>query len=421
MSESIAQSRVDGERLVKDYVADPRPDMKDIIIVHYSTMVERIARRFSGVEPFEDLVQVGYIGLLNALSKFDPSEGVRFNTYATHLVAGEIKHYLRDKTQMIRHPAWVQELRQRLNRASIELQARYGRVPSHREIADHCKVSEQAVQEVLAAQDLLRVASLDTPILEDEEGDSDLDKLESGGGNPVPVEDRVVLEAAMRQLRELEREVLVMFHFDGLSQTEIATDLGISCNYVSHILRQSVSKLRKILTNEERADRALRPESDHAQDVLCPETGVYSSHYFKGRLTEEAHRAAAGEGEVATIIVRFDGLESLRSFYGDDSVRDFLVDAGEYLKACVRGLDVVCRYDKTGFGIVLPLTGANAIVVRQRIEARCQQWVASRLGPIGGISVFVGHAFAPEAGRSYQELLAVALSETGRPEAQKAA
>src|ERR1700722_2656149 len=102
----------DPESLVLRYLENPREDLKDLIIMQYAPMVERIARRFAGLEPIEDLVQVGFVGLLNALTKFDREAGVRFNTYSTYLVAGEIKHYLRDRSQTIRQPAWLQELRQ---------------------------------------------------------------------------------------------------------------------------------------------------------------------------------------------------------------------------------------------------------------------------------------------------------------------
>ena len=98
MAELAGRKHVDLEELVAAYMATPTPDLKDVIIVHCSGLVEKIARRFSGIEPLEDLTQVGYVGLLNALSKFDPVAGVKFNTYATHLVAGEIKHYLRDRS-----------------------------------------------------------------------------------------------------------------------------------------------------------------------------------------------------------------------------------------------------------------------------------------------------------------------------------
>src|SRR3569832_1614411 len=127
----------DPESLVHRYLENGREDLKDLIIMQYSPMVERIARRFSGLEPLEDLVQVGYVGLLNALTKFDVSAGVRFNTYATYLVAGEIKHYLRDRTQTIRHPAWLQELRHKVNRSVSTLQHELGRIPTEREIAEN--------------------------------------------------------------------------------------------------------------------------------------------------------------------------------------------------------------------------------------------------------------------------------------------
>src|SRR5258706_13568779 len=92
----------DAEGLVSRYLKNPTPDLKDLIMVQYANMVERIARKFAGIEPFEDLVQVGFIGLLNALTKFDAEAGGRCNTYSTCLVSGEIKHDLRDRAQTIR-------------------------------------------------------------------------------------------------------------------------------------------------------------------------------------------------------------------------------------------------------------------------------------------------------------------------------
>src|SRR6476620_12311305 len=136
----------DSEGLVIRYLKDPKADLKDLIMVQYASLVERIARRFAGIEPYEDLVQVGFIGLLNALSKFDPEAGVRFNTYATYLVAGEIKHYLRDRSQTIRHPAWLQEVRHKVNRSVASLQHDLGRVPSEREIAENLGIAETQVR-----------------------------------------------------------------------------------------------------------------------------------------------------------------------------------------------------------------------------------------------------------------------------------
>ncbi|MCW5939784.1 MAG: sigma-70 family RNA polymerase sigma factor [Fimbriimonadaceae bacterium] len=405
---SEAQSlRRDLESLVAEYALDPQPDVKDLIIVQCSGIVERMARRFSGVEPFEDLAQVGYIGLLNALSKFDPQAGVKFATYATHLVAGEIKHYLRDKSQMIRHPAWIQEMRHRLTKAATALQAELGRAPTEREIAEACKVSEHSVREVLATQELLRVASLDAPIQEDDE-DSDLDKLEGGSAQHLSVEDRVVLEQAIRQLRDLEQEVLVLFHFEALSQTEIADRLNISCNYVSHILRQSLSKLRRIFDEHEEAELSLRSPQEDLKKILDPETRAYSETYFCGRLKEELHRIASQGGELAVVIVRFGGLEGLKEFYGDRSVRDFMYDAAEFLRSSVRSLDIVGRYGPNGFGVILTSSAGNAGIARARLQQRFDRWVLGRVVPGGTLTCQLGQAEAPEAGLEASQLLAVA-------------
>lgn len=407
MSEELASNYSEAENLVLKYVADPRPDTKDLVIVHYSGMVERVARRFSGVEPVDDLVQVGFIGLLNALSKFDPQAGVRFNTYATHLVAGEIKHYLRDRSQTIRHPAWLQELRHKVTKAATTLQAELGRTPTNLEVAELVGVSESAVQEVYATQEMIRVASLDVTPGDGEEGDSDLDRIDSAIFNPeqVSVEDRVLLETAMQQLRDLERDVLCLFHFDALNQTEIASRLGISCNYVSHILRQSLGKLRKILSNEGIDESGVMAPVTEQASVLDSETGLYSEDYFRSRLTEELHRACSSGGTCSVINIDVSGLSSLGEFYGDSAVTDFLTDVGSFLKTNVRALDIVCRNGETSFGIILPGTGRSVDNICARIEARIRQWVASRTVSPNKVTMEMGYATIPDDGRTVADII----------------
>lgn len=407
MTDELTTGARDGEALVVQYLETGRADLRDLIILHYSSMVERIARKFSGFEQTDDLVQVGYIGLLNALSKFDPNAGVRFNTYATHLVTGEIKHYLRDKTQTIRHPAWLQELRHKVTRTAARLTGELGRVPTHREIAESAGISEDAVQDVYATQDLLRVGSLDvTP--EDDEGESDLDRLDSGMMEPdqLGVEERMLLEGAISQLRDLEQQVLTMFHFEALNQTEIASRLGISCNYVSHILRQSLNKLRKILVGEERLDAELRPESNE-ECVLDPATGIYSDRYFRSRITEEVHRVCGTDSVVSVILLELKGMNSYKSFYGAEAASELLMDLGAMLKQTVRTLDVVCRFGPTGFGIILPATGPSVTIACRRVERAALPWLASRVGS-SKMRLQIGFATAPDDTHLVAELLAVA-------------
>jgi RNA polymerase sigma-B factor len=406
------QDRADPEELVARYVEFPRPELRDLIMREFAGLVERTARKFSGVEPYEDLVQVGYIGLLNALSKFDPSAGVRFNTYATYLVAGEIKHYLRDRAQTIRQPAWLQELRHKVNKTAGVLQQSLGRVPTEREIAEAVGVSENAVQEVYQTQELLRVASLDQPAGIEEDGANELDRIDAGDFCPeqLSVEDRLLLEGAMGQLRELERNVLTQFHFESKSQTEIANNLGISGNYVSHILRQSLAKLRKILVSEEEKDRLLRRQSQSIEfDVVDRATGAYTESFFRNRLEEELHRASANASGVALILVRFEGLEALGRFYGEQSVLDFLADAAEFFRGNLRRLDIVARYGENGFGILLPLSEANVDVVKTRLLHRIAEWTRSGLGNAGSIRVELGQAQAPQHGRNGSQLINAAV------------
>lgn len=400
----------DPEGLVLRYVHNPRPELKDLIMVQYTGLVERVARKYSGIEQQEDLVQVGFIGLLNALGKFDPEAGVRFNTYATYLIAGEIKHYLRDRSQIIRHPAWLQELRHRVNRSSSMLFQDLGRQPTEREIAETLGVPESNVREVMQTQEMLRVGSLDAGV-QDDDGDSEGERLDSADFCPeqLCVEDRVLLENALKQLRDLERQVLVHFHFDAMNQTEIANKLGISCNYVSHILRQSLAKLRKILVNEEQKDQMLRrQEKDLSYEVLDSLTGAYTEAYFKARLEEEIHRATAQETGLGVVCLKFEGLNELRNFYGEQSVLDFLFDAADVLKANVRRLDVVCRIGDDGFGVIIPFTGLHASLIRERLIRRAQEWMETRFAANSPVKVLIGHAGCPENGKRAATLLKAA-------------
>lgn len=405
---NVVELHEDPEALVHRYLETKREDLKDLIMVKYANTVERIARRFAGIEPVEDLTQVGFIGLLNALTKFDPQAGVRFNTYATYLVAGEIKHYLRDRSQTIRQPAWLQELRQKVNKASANLQIEIGRQPNDREIAERVGVSESAVREVYLTQEMMKVASLDSAPAHDEDADSEVDKLDAAAYCPEQLctEERLVLEHAMKQLRDLEREVLILFHFDMLNQTEIAGKLNISCNYVSHILRQSLSKLRKILSQEEANDRVLRRQSmEMDYEVVDPITGAYTEQFFRTRLEEEVHRASCQDTMVGLVVVEFTGLDALRRFYGEASVEEFMSDAAEFFRNSVRRLDLVCRVGEAGYGMILPGVGDHVIHVRDRLIRKLTGWISARYAQGSPIRVSVGNALFPNREATVREII----------------
>jgi len=412
MSEEVSSSR-DAEAIVAQYVRDPRPDLKDLIIVHYAGTVERIARRFAGIEPLEDLVQVGYIGLLNALSKFDPGASVKFGTYATHLIAGEIKHYLRDRTQTIRQPAWLQELRQKVQKTASQLQAELGRPPTSEEIAQRCGVTEEAVHDALATQELIRVASLDSSGSETEDGEGDrLDALESDSPH-ISVEDRVVLLDAVVGLRELEKNVVTLFHFESLSQAEIASRLSISCNYVSHILRQSHSKLRQALGPQRASQLApLDPASD-MDSTVDEATGSYTEAYLIARLTEELHRLSSQGATLSLITIEIKGLENYGRFYGPGGIQQLMVDAASHIRSASRSLDIQCRLGKWGFAVILPGTGAASSVVRSRIAERFAAWASHAPDGSVAVSVDVGVVVANRRIKTAAELIELARGSGG--------
>jgi RNA polymerase sigma-B factor len=404
---SETQSRSDSaEALVREYLVSQNPRLRDSIIEACREMVERIARKYAGLEAQEDLVQVGFLGLLNALGMFEPSKGVRFTTYATHLVTGSIKHHLRDRAKIIREPAWLQEIRHKCNRASSQLQHQLGRPPSADEVASATGTPVETVREVIASEDLFRVTSLSPGTTVDDDDTDEFD-LADDCRELLSLEDRAVLEKAIGELRDIEQRVLTLFHVECLNQTEIAQRLGISGNYVSHILRQSLTKLRASLAREERLERHMQRQADHlSHDVIDEETDAYSEAHARARLDEECTKAARDGLEVAVVVLRFDGLDALRRFYGADAVRQFLADATVFIRACVRRLDIVGRMGETGFMVILPGTGQSASVVRERLGTRLRSWLRRPEGTAAGVKILIGQSLYPAAGRSAGKLLA---------------
>jgi RNA polymerase sigma-B factor len=338
----------DTEELVLEYCQTRDLELRDAITIQLSGLVESIARKFIGSgEPIEDLIQEGYLGLLNALDLFKPEKGVKFTTYATHLIIGQIKHYLRDKGKIIKEPAWLQELNSKINRVTNELSARYGRPPTTQEIAEFLGMTTKAVEDVLMTREVFKVSSLDA-IYEDEEEEwngYDLEKLncEPCQTFNLPIEERVVVETAMQQLKQIEQQVLHLFFEEGYNQTEIAHMLKISCNYVSHILRNATQKLRRIISEAEWLDeqrfraRALA-RGDFEARILDPQTGLFSADYLAVRLREELQRAARYDQSVGFRGVRVRRREERARRAG--RVRDWRTAAagvGSRARDCAQG------------------------------------------------------------------------------------
>lgn len=235
------------------------PDLHAQLTTMFMPLVHQVARRYAraGI-PLEDLHQIGYIGLMHAVSNFDPERNVKFETYARHLIAGEIRHYLRDQGTTVRRPRWLYELDHQVGRTAVALTQRLGRPPLTAEIAAAAGISEDDVEEVLRARESLRVVSLD----EEREGDdgvpmSQRDRITDAhtAAAPMPVEDRVYLADAVERLSGLQRKVIYYLFYLDLTQTEAAYKLGISQKHVSRLMHAALRRLRTSL----QTDAGVRP------------------------------------------------------------------------------------------------------------------------------------------------------------------
>jgi len=226
---------------------------RDNLVAQIIPYVEKIARGLArrSTDPVDDIIQVGNIGLIKALDKYNPNAGTSFKTYATYLITGEIRHYLRDKSGMIKAPRQIYELYYRMNQIIQELSDELGRTPTDEEIALRL---ECPVEKVVQAQEVDRrrhMVSLDQFLTQDGTNAETMyiEKLVDERYFQVAQtqENHITLESALSALKEELRVVVKMTYFDDLSQTEIAEELGISQMQVSRRLRKALGLLSNSL------------------------------------------------------------------------------------------------------------------------------------------------------------------------------
>lgn len=347
--------------------------LRDQLVCQHLHLVHSLTRRFSGLgESLDDLIQEGTIGLLNAVDLFDPDRGVKFTTYASHLITSQIQHYLRDRGRLIRQPAWVQELNTKVLRAAEQLTQELGRDPLSEEVAERLGVPEQSVKNVLAARELNHIASLSGP--SDSNGDSELNLLEKEQASNIeaesytlPLEDRMVLDDAISRLKVLEQKVVRLYFFDDFNQTEIARHLSISVNYASYLLRRAIGKIKTII--EEQAE--IRSVDDEAITAGIPTdiptfdsyTGVYSGIYLHLRVKEEIARSQRYPTNFTIMLV---------SVANQDD-RHILTAIGRWLRDSTRVVDLVAHLGEGVFALLLPHTGREARVLGERLCATAER------------------------------------------------
>jgi RNA polymerase sigma-B factor len=219
-------------------------------LVHlHLPLVEHCARRFRNRgEPFEDLVQVGTIGLLKSIDRFDLDRGVEFSTYATPTIIGEIKRYFRDKGWAIRVPRRLQELRMQIGSAGAELTQSLGRSPTPRELAEQIGCTVEDVLDGIESSNAYSTLSLDaTDDSEDGAAATMLDAIGIDDENLEHVEIRESIKPLLDRLDPREKKILLLRFFKNMTQSQIAEEIGVSQMHVSRLLSRTLDQLRTSL------------------------------------------------------------------------------------------------------------------------------------------------------------------------------
>jgi RNA polymerase sigma-B factor len=224
--------------------------LRDDLVVAYLNLVRYLAVKFANRgEALEDLIQVGTLGLIKAIDRFDAARGVEFTTYATPTIVGEIKRHFRDKGWAVKVPRRLQELNLAVNRAIEKLAVDLGHSPTVAELAAHLSVSEEDILEAQELGQAYNLLSLDTEV--GGEGEKSRQTLADYIGEHDPqllkLEDRANLERAFDVLTGRERIILYLRFYESVSQTEIAKRLNVSQMHVSRLQQKALEKLRAAL------------------------------------------------------------------------------------------------------------------------------------------------------------------------------
>jgi RNA polymerase sigma-B factor len=261
LSEDIARlssergvDRAYAKDLFRRFVESRDPTLREELVGIHLPLVEYLARRFRNRgEPLEDLIQVGTIGLLKAIDRFDLQREVEFSTYATPTIVGELKRHFRDKGWAVRVPRRLQELNLSLNKVVAELSQEIGRSPTISEIAAKVRLSEEEVLEGLDTSNAYAVISLDAPA-----GGNDAPTVSEHIGSEdeslEALEYRAALGPLIAELPERERRILYLRFFRGMTQSQIAARLGISQMHVSRLLNRTLGVLRTGLLAEDESN-----------------------------------------------------------------------------------------------------------------------------------------------------------------------
>ena len=236
----------------QDRPAAEREIARDALVHLHLPLVEHCARRFRNRgEPLEDLVQVGTIGLIKSVDRFDSDRGVEFSTYATPTIIGEIKRYFRDKGWAIRVPRRLQELRMQIGSATAELTQSLGRSPTPRELAEAIGCSVEEIVEGIESSNAYSTLSLDASDDGEEGGAASmLDAIGVDDEGLEHVEIRESIKPLLDRLEPREKKILLLRFFKNMTQSQIAEEIGVSQMHVSRLLNRTLEQLRTSLEEQ---------------------------------------------------------------------------------------------------------------------------------------------------------------------------
>ncbi len=223
--------------------------------------------KFTG-EPVEDLIQAGYLGLLGAVANFDLARGTKFSTYATHLIRGEIRHYIRDKYGHVRVPQWVRAVSRRVRDCQDRLYQEKGRPPTLEEIAAALEVGTDTVAEALKARDAMTYVSLDAERRATDPSPSlDLQRLLAADSKQLPLEVRMRIAAAVERLSDLQRKIIDGLFYQGRTQADVGEEVGLPQRQVARMKDRVLKEMSEHLFGhsdglESRRTRKKRDDPD---------------------------------------------------------------------------------------------------------------------------------------------------------------
>jgi RNA polymerase sigma-B factor len=248
MTGSPVNATLDDRELLRRYHEGGDASAREALVQRHLPLVRSLARRYAGRgESLEDIEQVGSIGLIKAIDRYELSREVALTTYATPNIVGEIKRHFRDKGWAIRVPRALQELNGKMGPTIERLTARLGRSPSIAEIANEFQTTPEQVLEAMEAGSAYAPQSLSAG----PDADSELDPMETIGSEDeefARTDERTSLEPALALLPDREQLILKLRFEEGLTQTQIADKIGISQMHVSRLIRRSLERMRAQLS-----------------------------------------------------------------------------------------------------------------------------------------------------------------------------